>query len=450
MGYQFQEYRGSLTRVSSGGVARTSVDTNVEIWIYPMEAGAEDEVPFFFGPDGDLGGFDRLTSITQLIPTVGIRSMRMFRANDPQSDALLKLYERLAGLDPYFANQFYNLEHRVFSSQISARELNPSQNSSMERLRNRSNTRSLYRLAPQTVSTVERSIASMDQTISQYRYLDSNNEPYTVMLSYVDPYEPVLFHLMSDYEGEWEEQYRLTSTFTITNSENSMEEKLIDEPILTFEEDANGDYLPLHSYFVFRPFEEYRYRVSYELTDRHITRQTGNRWTSNEGILALSNEDLSAKEPLSVSGDELVMSDLLLGYVQEDDTPNHDYILPFYVPKDHEFILDSRLFVKYELYNLAQDGEGNARYDVGIRIDSGRSALRDLFNTDTQFTQGVSNESAERTSSNILEIVTRELSPGNYQLVLEATDQISGNTVERRAPFTIKASEGLTFEEIKR
>lgn len=439
LGYIVDEFSGSAMRqTSSSQNTRVSVDSGLIIWIYKIETGMEDEIPFFFGRDGDLGGFNQLTSPVELIPNVGVRGLALIGVGDARSSLIQKLYRRLAELDPLFSNQFYELEHQILSAELSGLELNRTQNSSLQRIRAVSASRSLYRLAPESRSSVENSTRSIEQVHKQYRFLDENNDQYNVLMSYVDPYGLIALNMARDNLEESDNRYQAKSVFTILDKNNSVNEKLLNNSPISFIEGADGNYIPHLDYFIYQPKESYNYRLNFELSDTIFEKESENKWTNNKGLLALSNKQIENYSPLTESGEEFVFSDLMMGYVDENNEPAATDFVPFYIPKNHEFVQDSRIFVRYELYNLTKGSDGKSHYDIDVRIDSDRSSLRDLFGgNSTHFTLGISNELNENRSHNIIEIVTRELDPGKYKLLLEATDKETGEKTSRNASFTI-------------
>jgi hypothetical protein len=140
-------------------------------------------------------------------------------------------------------------------------------------------------------------------------------------------------------------------------------------------------------------------------------------------------------EPLSTDPATLEMADLVLGWQMRKDAPEGT-LFPFVVANHREIPENEELAVHLEIYNLQHGVDGFTDFRIDYEVQPVRR-MEWLRGREQEFSLTLDQRTTQIRFIENLEIRTRELPPGRYRLKLAATDNLSGQQVEREMEFEV-------------
>ncbi|MGF1669542.1 MAG: GWxTD domain-containing protein [Balneolaceae bacterium] len=433
-----------------------STNNDYEIWIYDSPNDEmESNIVRIFAAKSE-GGFDLLDTIDEMIPA------RAFSASNRHAYQSLGgtvdfgltpgvimqwlYYSKLSTADPYFARSFSNINSELFSIQNDATVGMKHLGGTLKQ-ENRHIARQIQNTAPNEFSTEEKALPDIPLEVYQYRFLDQNNRPYFVTFLESQPLDPFIsdFSANQDVMSETEEmeEVMLADIFNFYNLTHGLQ--LRDErwqllsqnrqPVsLVIDPDENS---PSSSVFVIPYISNNVTQVFYaELENNHPNSKPTINTIFPDKLRGLGRKNINQPEALTVLENELLVSDLVLGY-QKAEQPIDDAFFNFVVSNNRVIPEGENLVVHFEAYELQTNNDGISKFEVTyeIRPRGGLFAWtkkqRDEFNITLSF------EHDDKRFAESLEIEVAELEGGKYDLIFVIHDLLSGQEQKREVSFEV-------------
>lgn len=432
-----------------------------EVWVYrDLRTDRNESTFFFFGSDGDTGGFSRLTQVEGMIPnaafSMGKRSGRdrgWMASTGEISDKIraglilqLMYYQELSTVDIYFGDRMEEIQRR-------ARE-----NLSlglMQEMKTRSFSDMIEARAhsPREESDYAEMMPEIPVTVNQYRLLNEQNRP--VLETFVQSYPQTAF--LNDYldnRSDSPVSVEQMSREVRSQAAGALAEYDLSHSVRIFGEsyaqnDAVESPAPLvlerekHSPSVLRVpngQEGTRQLFSAEL----FNRDTASSFRGEHGpfpadLRGVGTTEVRQPEPLRTEPEQIEMGDLILGFGMNPDSEDR---YPFRVTHNHRIPAGEVLAVHVEVYHLQMNPENISDFTLTYEVlEPNPGIIRWLskYRSNTELTLNIQNDSSRYTEN--LEIKTRDLDTGSYLLRLVATDRATGQSVERELEFEVIGGE---------
>ncbi len=136
--------------------------------------------------------------------------------------------------------------------------------------------------------------------------------------------------------------------------------------------------------------------------------------------------------PLNPNPDSLELSDLVIGSLRSDSTPERQ--LPFPVVPAMDFWQAENMMVYLEIYHLFLDENSKSRFTIDLevgRLRGFRKKKKEMISLSYSY------ERTDRTASEYFGVDISNLPPGEYELKVAVKDEVSGQRKERSTPFKI-------------
>lgn len=358
-------------------------------------------------------------------------------------------YKQLAATDFFFGNRFSEMESEWvrFDSEALGKYQGP-----MHEEQAKSITLRERKKAPESISTYEKEFPAIPVRDFQYRFLDEQNRPLSVIFLESQPRqvfledlavnEEILFPGDTTTAEDGFSWYELTHGLYISDEDGEIlsQTRQESELILDFEEDQ-----PSSSVFTV-PYVDggHKLLLFAELHNRHPDSRPRMETPFPPELRGLGKLESELPEPLSTDPDKLEMGDLILGWQMRDDARG-DALFPFVVANSREIPENEELAVHLEIYNLRMADDGFTDFQIDYAILPVRR-MEWLRGREEEFSLTISQETTTSRFVENLEIETRELPPGSYRLQMKTTDNISGQQVEREIEFRV--TEKVNKEEL--
>lgn len=404
-----------------------------EIWVY-RNLNTSQSVIYIFGDPADGRSYGLRKSLEEFIPSdayMGITTPFRFNGGARGYRAAwfiqLALYNELSTVDPYFGQQLYEYEQNWLDfmqgemNSHAYQSMNSSTKAEME-LENRRNK------APSNKSEVAERLGVIHQSIRQFTFLDSDNQPYRKAIIYTDADEDLLPNDQKIFFYKNPNYLITRSLYRVNNEYQKLEintdTQQIDPNIILDKQPA--------SVLTFSGDTTGRLIMSTELV-RRSKAMTPNK--EEKDIAASAVNPIPEHETTINTGSGISVSDLVFGY---RGSTNHDNAQwPFVIPREAIQPYGSDLMVYFEVYHLQRGEMGIFPYTVEYkinRIHRGKPIPTDI-RLQLQFKTDHSRD------KQTLEIETTDLQPGTYrvQLTYSQDPQLNPeNSVERSFSFQVQ------------
>jgi len=413
-----------------------------EVWIYPPGEEEVDNTIFIFGQDGDTGVFGLRKSVEEMIPrgAFGLRGDQARISGVAVSPGLLlqlMAYSELSSYDPYFLDNLLDMESEIFSIHRN----NTVYIDEVVKSRNEFRMQRLQAKLPPEHSTLVDEKPQIDIDYRYYRMLRENN-PVLLVSMFSDPHEALMLNWAHKINEQRSYDFNLMHSVKLISGRR-------DQPIVQTDTarlyvlPANGRNdstirVASQSIFLLPNIAGAENILSAELqdnADEHESAPEGLR--TDKKLLGLGLTDFYHPEPLSTSGETLVMSDLILGYSK---SPEDHYFLPFLLAPENRIPAGENLVVRFEVYHLTPGPDGQSAFTVDYSIRPRKRGLRRLLGIgrEEQVSLTLNFNTASKSFHENLEIETGDLEPGTYRLRLTSTGLETGRSVERSVEFEIQ------------
>lgn len=422
-----------------------------EVWFYNrLIPDVNDPVIFLFGTDVDTGEFSYRSSVGDFIPERAYQSVmeldeegvEFTRAGfTPALILQLLYYEQLVLSDSYFENRLNEIREKVLQQ---GQEVYQGLDLAV---RTESRESLQHRRAPVPVeqSTYMERMPRIPLQVYQYRFLNSDGNPY--MLTYLEsqPQEAFLIDFnRNHYPGEspvrgtnvLEEygSYDVIHSLIEYDDNWSIGSTIEDTPELILGRPASGAVL---SRSLFRTNHTGRSHRSASVKLLNIDPDDDNLFDTPfaSEIRGLNRTQYRIPEPLVSRTDSLEMADLVLGYESEAEATEP---FSFRVANDGVVAFEKTLVLHFEVYNLARMAYNNGftRFDLTYRIlpvEEDGSVRTD----EAEFVLTLNFTNENRNVIEDLEIETADLNPGLYDLRVQVIDTETGQQKERKTRFEV-------------
>ncbi len=420
---------GSLTARNLTEKARDYfTNPKYEIWVYQRYSNTRtgSNLIFIFGDDASSGDFRQLDSLEDVIPGRAFNPSIGRSANPTATPGILlqmMLYDQVATADSYFGNALLDLESEALSSTDSDPYLGSATHS-----KNRFELAKIQAQALPQTSTYEEKIPDIRIEIQEYRMLDNENKPYSLVFTYSNTLNIILSNYLNRYKHP-SDKLELEHYAQVRDATWNMLISSTDSPPLVFSEHISSVYsIFILPYYNNNPDLIFGAR----LTDRAEDLDYNETGIFSPEIIGLGKTTGQFSEPLSDNPAKLEIADLILGYkgILESE------IIPFYVPKDGAVPLNKDLMVHFEVYHLGKDNSNLSRFTVKYEVQREKKSLLPPKD-DPVVNLTLNYETKKSYFKENLEIATRELSPGKYKLILTITDSITNQKMVREVEFEV-------------
>ncbi len=423
-----------------------------EIWFFDQVVEPQTQpVIFLFGTDVRNDQFSLQTSLEDFIPERAFHvendedeeSLNFTRAGiTPALILQLLYYEQLAQVDEFFAQRLNELQTQILDQGIDAFQgMDLAFQTESQQIINQQVNK-----APIQQSTYANLIPQIPLHVYQYRLLDDNLDPQ--ILTYVESSAQEAF--LIDYnrnEGEnllqqkniddgynvLEEQtyYELNHNLQAYNDSWEVSLNRSDQPSLiltrpTQDQQSTSVFPQPHTGRTFQA-------VSVELMNYNPNSESLFETPFPPELRGWNKQQYRQPEPLINHPDTLEVSDLVLGFNDPDEVTEP---FDFKVANNKLIPFGETLLLHFEVYNLAEQADGFARFEMTYRIlpvnDQGK-----VLTDQTEFVLTLNFTNEEPVAREDLEIETTELNPGLYELRVSILDTESNQTKERKIRFEV-------------
>ncbi|MGF1669541.1 MAG: GWxTD domain-containing protein [Balneolaceae bacterium] len=449
----------SSTMVLSNAVFELDVNPEFVIWIYnkPDER-MRNNLIFIFG-NKNLGPYQRLDTIEDLIPSRAFTFSSRYEFPDlrRQAAGLLQIpsrlnpgmvmqylyYRSLMHVDPFFADQFHDLNLQLFQADAAnvGRYIGDQQRHKTTHI-----IRQNINLAPSEMSTYEKLFPSIPVETWHYRFLNEENRPITATFLESRPGQVFLDDLAINQDVLFPDDsldfgheqafvhYNFIHGVQVHDSDGRLLTRIHEplELIIDLTDDS-----PNTSVFTVPYVNERQQLLLYaELHNHHPDSQPSIDSPFPASLRGLGKLEDSLPEPLSVEPGRLEMSDLVLGYQkQEDSTEN--VLFDFVVSNHREIPEGENLVVHFEVYQLQTDNRGIARFEVEYEIRPRGGLFGWLKRSLDEFNITLNFEHQNDRFAESLEIEADGLGTGKYELSMKIVDLQNSQSIERKIDFEV-------------
>ncbi|MTI87292.1 MAG: GWxTD domain-containing protein [Balneolaceae bacterium] len=265
----------------------------------------------------------------------------------------------------------------------------------------------------------------------QYLFYNEHNQPYylSVMNSYP---QAELLYLISKNEVEDVNRYRLNHNLSVTSYGGEEVPSVSHAPTIPFEND--GILHPAQSIFKI-PVPESNLSLTYsaQVYDQEASGMRKGRVlpaSLKASGMATSEESQKPESPSAFA-----LSDILIGY--QTDSLQWEEDIPFLVSLDGNIPDSTNLFMHFQVINLQPNESNISQMKVEFYVKERGGFLKKLFGKKDQNRISVTLEDYSDQIEETLEVELADREPGKYELVIEATDLGSGNSISKIIPFSI-------------
>lgn len=378
------------------------------------------------------GGTDRASnsigqgnqSVSSQVPAISITPALLFQ---------IMYYEQFAAIDEYFGNAYENMlsTYSDRSARISKSLVRQFESSNSGRLI------AIQRSAPDKFSQDANGLMSLSLDSHHYRFLNENNEPYVKIFAITDASDAILYNQLAQENRITQNPLKNYQLRTGVLALNGDEEK----PTLIQEDDTpvrtSMDVTP-HSIFdvKYEKNDDRLLKIAGQLIEEDSTENTFHQESSfEESTRALASKDISVPESLNTN--EIEISDIIIGYPWNGEHKKQEFV-PFKISHDYTIPEGRNLNLYYEIYNLEENENGNARFKLNYQVKEESRFFDFLRKTEDPITVTLENEIPTDRYEQVLEIETSDFEPGTYNLNFSIEDEVANTVLERQYQFVIE------------
>jgi GWxTD domain-containing protein len=401
---------------------RYNPNPEFEIWIYTT-FNPQDPAFYLFGPESGTGSFGLRNGVEDFIPTRAFRrtSTRYTAGLLPGAVLQAVYYGELVHFHNYFVERLRQLDEAwIGFESAGVVALNSTRFRTLrEYIRNLDKERMEYvkLSSPPERSTLDRTLAPVDMTLQPVRLLDEANQPEIAFIALTIP------QLVGTPFWDASASYEVRHNLLLRDEQDVLLQRLVDA--LAYGEEQTTTFR-----FPHRPAHR-----TYEFIAEVLKKDAG-RGEELEGVapelVGIGRYTFDVDTLLSDDPRFLELSDLIIGSrVYEEISKDR---LPFPVVPMSTFLRTDVLKVYLEVYHLALDSDGMARFTIDLRV----ARLRGRKRTKKEMISlGFDRESPRPRSSETFDVDLSNLPVGEYEILVEVTDTDSGQKKSRTAVFEV-------------
>lgn len=432
-----------------------------EVWVYRASSTRPEKIIFMFGNSSETAGFEEIDSVEELIPARAFSMSQGMVPTGTQFSSLsprvrnirpglilqIMYYDELATVDSYFGNMFNTITDRAIESNAQPVSVGLGQEMLTQA---KFDLQSLQRKAPREVSTYGQQMVDIPVEVFQYRLLDQNNQPYFATFVESRPQKAFWFDYLSNYSEQDSsgrrsldkqefEQYNYTQSVQLYQN-GKLQNQISANPLIVTE---SGDAsLSLIAIPAMGEGTRQVFTAKLENTDPQSSYPVENLPFKPE-VRGLGKTVVPQPAPLESMPNQLQMGELILGYNYDTSAPL-DEQFPFTVANRKQIPQNEDLVIHFEVYNMSQNEEGiyNARLSYQVEPKGG---ILDWFKKQREnLTLTLNLEASSPRYIENLQVQTRELRPGIYNMQLTVEDPQNGQMVERNFEFEVIENPGAS------
>lgn len=421
-----------------------------EIWVYTTHNISPVYNNVLFFGDTAIKGFAKATSVNDFIPSAAATFSKRFAVQavgdeydfdmNPAVFIQHEYLQQLAGIDPQFGQAFSNLIFQFFRAGEP-----PRKEETFRYKREQEQTAiQIENAAPDEVSIYEEEFPDIPVTVYNYRFLDDENIPFSIV--YLESRPQGVFILDSARNSEvMLADNESKSILSFYNFTHGLQIRAKDQRLLASQElypgidiDTELESPPSISIFQVPYVSPETWQVFYaQLKNTHLDSEPEAESPFPNELRGIGTIKQQQGKSLSTDLSELVLSDVIMGY-NLDTTDDGTTLLPFDAAHDKNIPEGESVAIHYELYHLKQDPSGVARFEIDIEIIKKQRGLNRLGKNDPNFTLTLNQQSDQSYFRENLEIDTSTLKEGSYVLSMKVTDSITKQVLNRSIDFDVK------------
>jgi GWxTD domain-containing protein len=430
-------------------VFRLHQQPEVEIWVYDR---FNDDMRYnliqIFGTPPD-GNFSLLNSLDDFIPTrafsIGQRyelaEIGRARGVSPRKNWLTPgmllqfiYYEKYMAVDYYFTQRYMDME-AYFLSQDDPRKTKSQ--GQVERDHSLNISIRERSAAPEEESTDEKSLTNIPLHYYTYRFM-KEGIPVAAVFIQSDPTEAlrfdnelndnILFTEDDDTAAVRSLYYEMKHGINVDDGNMSrLAHDRVDIP-MDFSMGLSQKKL---SFFMLPMNPEYSVTAYAELYNYHPESVSFKETAFESAMRGMGQIKLRLDEPLKADTGKMLISDLMLGYDLDEDAEESE-LFPFTISHEKVIPRQKDLVLYFELYQVLRKGMFNMQ--ISVTPDGGLLGRRDQEN---QVTLSVDLSARNNIFAETLQIQTRSLQPGKYNMNLQLMHKETGQVIKRKVEFRI-------------
>lgn len=414
-------------------------ESRYEVWKYDISG---QELVFFFGrPEGN-GPFQLLDSILDLLPNRynSMNTAYGLRINVAPM-LITSAFDQGSRYDEYYLSESLNM-YAMFDlvgTPGNRFTWNPFIYNDIH-FRVVANAIHRRNQADDQVSWLNRNLPELQLESHTWRFLDSDNNPYTVSATFSTLPEMEFFH-DPDHQQVFLRNSRITSDVQSNVLCRNADIHHINQENLPLINQQNNTLVSLIT--CPQTGDEDHSIITAELLDLgsastpdYLIRPPSLQTLS--GLIALGRSDIELKEPLTSEPNHFTSSDLVLGLSSgEIGTDLSDLRLT----PQNRFPLGEDIVLFFEVYNLSTGSGPFREYTMDYEIHPIRTRLQrflGLGQLDRDQSITLTFETQNSRSTQQMELELAGVTEGEYELIITFTDVNSGQTVQRVTQFILE------------
>lgn len=450
-----------IAQASLGSTSRRSIRSFVnitssfhlrpeyKIWVYHAKMQGKNNRVYIFG--SGRGKFRLIENIGEFIPSRAFQTGARLENKligqmgpvigsiSPALILQLMYYSQLTSIDYYFGSMYSTImKTAVLHTPVTG-------GTSPEVISNRAaRIIKIPKLrAPKQTSTIASKIVDIPLEIYTYRFLNKQNKPIVAVFSKSRPRKAFLIDYLHNYANRDStnrkktmttlQNYRYINTVQLYDEEGRLLARANTTPtIKTAEKSASQS-----TFFVPSSQKGAVMVLSAMLKNNDTASSYTLKDLPFENYLrGIGTVRIEQPPPLSNNKNKLQMGELIVGYNYREANENKRRF-PFNVAHDKKIPVGETIVVHVEVYHLQKHEETFGKLTLQYQIkpkegffgflDDDQQPLQLALNIETKTSRYVQN----------LQIKTRELPPGDYTLMMTASDKQTGQRVKREFSFEI-------------
>lgn len=397
-----------------------------EIWIY-RQFDTDEPIFYLFGRRNGTGSFGLRNGVEDFIPDIAFRRTTGRYNLLPGAILQTVYYGELSHFSNYFADRLRELEQAWESFERSG--MYSASRSYFRTIRSRfvsleKSHAKRYPL-PDDYSTFDDDLATVNMTIQPIRRLDPQNRPQLA----------VVVVSSTSFSGE-----RATSEVAADSTPHRLVHSLRIFRKDTADYDELQDHLKNTASGISTFYAAHDSSITemqtiaevFSLNPDGAPEAVFSRHPAEPPLTGYNEIRFPIDPPLNPDPDSLELSDLVIGSLRSQDTPEQQ--LPFPVVPAIDFWQAENLMVYLEIYHLFFDENSRSRFTIELEV----ARLRGLRKKKKEMISlSHSYERTDRTASEYFGVDISNLPPGEYELTVTVKDAVSGQQKSRDTRFKI-------------
>lgn len=415
------------------------IPADFELWqYYDVTEIERDNIFFLFGRRGGNGEFGLRNSVEEFISNsvfnnsaYGARG----RGSDVRIGTFLQFvyYNDLSTYDRFFGNRLQEYDRAWHRSVGFDRVDGHTLRNRISRSNASRATQQVYNRAPGDTSLYERRLEGYDFEYRHYRFLDEQGRPELISFINSDPGQ--LFGIYKNIPGTDESQnyeMHLKQGVVHHTADNQAKDRHITN-ISRVYDSSSGPANPTNSAHKMIASADDTYSILF--SELYFGSPGQDNEPDNWSLVGMNKQRSENPERLNSDGEELLLSDIILGSTGEDTVRVRDELIG--ILKNEELVQGDNLQVMFEAYNFKNPDTEYVPYQIEYRIEDGGRSWWPFSGSDDEQSLTWEAVSDGWNDSQFFEVEHSNLDPGSYTLHIKIEETESGRQAERSIDFEV-------------